>query len=494
MTRRRHPELLTAALGAVLASIAGVEAQGAAPPPLLRNGAFFEWKEGAPVAWQARHAQGPLLGRHVTVSPGTNGHGLVLHADTRTTAWTYLAQDVEAEPGKVYRVEIDAELTAPGGAAASFFGVAARGKAGMHRRLTVLHPGGAERDAVYFRAPPDARRAEVFVRLSSTGRLAVSRLTMTVMPPDSSFDVLVRDMDRHYSYFAHKKVDWKALTDGFRDRMQAASDANAFVVQAVQMLAALRDGHVHLVDPAGKLHQPYLPPRTLNFDFKRLRGELRVPRQFGRAGLVAKTADGFGYVLLASFRNESSSDLAELLRALDGLLDCPGLIFDVRGNGGGNDAWAAQIASRLTDREVVYSTTRVRAGTRHDAFSAPRPQSIKPRKGPVGRPYSRPIVCLAGSFTMSSAEAFVMMMKALPHARVIGEPTRGSSGNPSPLDLPNGVTVHYSRWVQCLPDGSVLEGRGVVPDQAVAWSEDGADSVFSAGLTDLRQRTRARGR
>ena len=55
----------------------------------------------------------------------------------------------------------------------------------------------------------------------------------------------------------------------------------------------------------------------------------------------------------------------------------------------------------------------------------------------------------------------------IPGVTLLGSATRGSSGNPQPVDLPNGVTVHFSRWVDELPDGTPLEGRGVPPDREV---------------------------
>jgi C-terminal processing protease CtpA/Prc len=60
------------------------------------------------------------------------------------------------------------------------------------------------------------------------------------------------------------------------------------------------------------------------------------------------------------------------------------------------------------------------------------------------------------------------MLKALPQATLVGQPTRGSSGNPRPFKLPGlELTVWYSRWVDLEPDGSPVEGRGIAPHVAV---------------------------
>jgi len=59
------------------------------------------------------------------------------------------------------------------------------------------------------------------------------------------------------------------------------------------------------------------------------------------------------------------------------------------------------------------------------------------------------------------------MMKHGAGARLIGGVTKGSSGRPMPHQLGNGVTVYLSSWEDQLPDGMVLEGRGVRPDTII---------------------------
>ena len=77
-------------------------------------------------------------------------------------------------------------------------------------------------------------------------------------------------------------------------------------------------------------------------------------------------------------------------------------------------------------------------------------------------------------------------MKAAEHVLLVGAPTAGASGNPRPIDLPNGVTVLASTWIERLPDGTVLEGHGVVPDVMVEHGGPG-DATFVRGLIELRR-------
>jgi len=90
---------------------------------------------------------------------------------------------------------------------------------------------------------------------------------------------------------------------------------------------------------------------------------------------------------------------------------------------------------------------------------------------------------------MSSCESFLLMMKRVPGDRLVGSRSYGSSGNPKPHDLGNGVLVHRPSWQDLMPDGKLLEGVGVEPDVAgPARPSDfvRGDPVLEAALRVLR--------
>ena len=79
-----------------------------------------------------------------------------------------------------------------------------------------------------------------------------------------------------------------------------------------------------------------------------------------------------------------------------------------------------------------------------------------------------------------------MMMKAIPHVTLVGQPTRGASGNPQPVKLSNGVQVFFSRWVDLLPDETPIEGVGVSPDHLVQHVRTGGrDPTLEAAIKML---------
>ncbi len=64
-------------------------------------------------------------------------------------------------------------------------------------------------------------------------------------------------------------------------------------------------------------------------------------------------------------------------------------------------------------------------------------------------------------------------------ARLIGETTAGSTGQPYMLDLGNGMMAMIGSKREMFPDGSRFEGVGIKPDIEIAPSA-GADAPLDA--------------
>ena len=91
---------------------------------------------------------------------------------------------------------------------------------------------------------------------------------------------------------------------------------------------------------------------------------------------------------------------------------------------------------------------------------------------------------------MSSCEAFLLMMKQVAGCKLIGQKSYGSSGNPKPHELGNGVTVYLPSWKAMRPDGTCFEGEGIKPDIAVKTSAielGDRDPVLESALKFLRE-------
>ena len=432
---------------------------------VLANGDFEDWRDGAPVGWDVRVGATTGEGPASIVEPGEPG--VRFRGEAGARVWRLLAQGVEAREGDAFRVSFDAraaDLRREGTQSVNHY--VALAFDGKIHAVSVIAAGWTPEEIVA-RAPRGTTRAEVRIFLSATGTLDVRDVALERLDAGDAYDVLVGHMDRYYSYFEHRRVDWGAAAE------KHSGDVPA-------LLAELRDLHVWI--DGGEA--PYAPPAERNFDYAAVAKRLTGAKQIGKIGLVGR-ADGFGVVAIGSLIG-SDDVFADLEREIEALFDAPGILLDLRANGGGAEVRAQRIAAMFADRERVYAKAKFRAGAAHDAFTEPGERRISPREGAT---YTKPVVCLIGPTCVSSGEGFALMMDALPHVTLVGKPTRGASGNPQPVELPDGTTVWFSRWVAMRADGTVLEGEGVKPDVEVEHEGEG-DPTFEGAVGELKKRVR----
>ena len=139
------------------------------------------------------------------------------------------------------------------------------------------------------------------------------------------------------------------------------------------------------------------------------------------------------------------------------------MIFDVRANHGGDETIARKFASHLVTAPVIYGCTRSRNGPAHSDFAPAVQKTLNPS---ASSPFVKPTAVLIGQRTMSSAEWFVLMMRAA-NATLIGDRTRGASGNPVKKALSNGVSYTMSTWVAYTSDMVIFENVGIAPALSV---------------------------
>jgi hypothetical protein len=286
--------------------------------------------------------------------------------------------------------------------------------------------------------------------------------------PTHAFDVLVDDMDRHYSYFVHNEIDWEALTGRYRADAVETTTAAGFADVVQPMLAELGDLHVWISMPDGEVRPTAVLDAPL-IDYAPLASTMSSIQQIGQVAFTARTADGYGFAAIGSLQL-TDAEADEIEAALEDLFDTPGIVIDLRNNAGGDELLARRFASMFTEESRVYAYSQIRNGPGHDDFGEPQARTLEPRA--AGPRYLAPVVIVTGPRVMSSAEAFVLMFRTLPTVTVIGQPTQGASGNPAPLALENGVTVYYSRWKALDENRQPFEHIGLEPDVPIAADAD----------------------
>ncbi len=346
---------------------------------------------------------------------------------------------------------------------------------------------------------------------------------------------LLRD---EYSYYKLRSVDWKALEKKHREKIVSAKSDRAWAMAVAEMLGAAKDPHLW-IDYGGQRMETHAVAARSNFDLAGVKTTLPNLTQRNACLYAARTDDGIGYLLITTLDNQQSAALAQVPDILRELADCKGLILDLRPNGGGNEMLARPIAAWFVEGEKVYAKNAYRIGSSasKDSRSGGNPQEGNPdkvgarkdfrpggkgeqdsqtggsksergsksdrgSKSGFGKTYDRtirgnsppdrfdgPVAVLMGPQNMSSCEAFLLMLRQGKNVTLVGERSRGSSGNPKPHPLDNGVIAFIPSWKALRPDGTCFEGEGIEPDVVVKTRPGDfktGDPVLERGLEIMR--------
>jgi len=178
---------------------------------------------------------------------------------------------------------------------------------------------------------------------------------------------------------------------------------------------------------------------------------------------------GVGVIRIRSFNlNHGPALIQAFDAALNDFLDAPGVILDVRNNGGGFSVLADLTAGRFFSETIIYGEEYYRSRLPQHFWRKSRTYRVVPR----GDIYAGPVAVLTNPFTFSSADTFVAAMTRADRAVTVGRPTAGATGNPIKVRLPGGGTARFSTGDFQLPGGVSLEGTGIEPDIPVEWTRE----------------------
>lgn len=292
-------------------------------------------------------------------------------------------------------------------------------------------------------------------------------------------------IDERYAHRDLRAVDWEGLFASHADALRTAGTRGQFAREAARMLSAARDVHLTLRVGDARIgtFAPMQPPNCDMRTLARLVPGWTVENEVVTTGVFE---DGVAYLMISAWTDEAS--LRPALEFLERHAEAPGFIVDVRTNGGGDELTARRLAGCFVSEPAVYARNAYRDANAPGGWSAVLERIVEPAaEGPRCR---GPVAVLMGPACMSSNESFLQMMGTSPRVTLVGEPSYGSSGNPKPIDLGNGVTALVPSWRDELADGTPLEGRGVPPDVGVR-ARPGefatGDPVLEAGLRVVRR-------
>lgn len=290
----------------------------------------------------------------------------------------------------------------------------------------------------------------------------------------------------HYSYRDRLSIDWDKLIKSRESALLAAKSPLEFARIAGTLLARAEDKHIWL--QAGKETVPsYVRPSVPNANYALLPKLVPELKRHGRYVVSGRWDDGTGYFAIASWDRVKLEDGKPIFAAYEALQDAPALIIDVRANGGGDERLAQEFAGCFVTERQLYGQNVYRDPESATGFTPPRERWLEPNAGHSH--FNGKVAVLSGPAVMSSCESFLLMMKTVPRAIVVGAASQGSSGNPKPHDLGNGVMIFLPSWKDMTADGQELEGVGVRPDIEVKSTPadfETADPVLEAARAHLR--------
>jgi len=199
---------------------------------------------------------------------------------------------------------------------------------------------------------------------------------------------------------------------------------------------------------------------------------------------------GWGLIRIPTFSAGSDHDLiAEFDFALEAVRNAPGLILDLRGNGGGDSRLAEQIAGRFFAKRFCYGEDRFRQRLPLRGWSLRFAYCVQPR----GETVTVPLALLMDGRNMSSAEQFIAIFRESGRAVIIGRASGGSSGNPLTFPLTGSGLIRFSTGAFFTPSGLLVEGYGIQPEIHVPYTvadfQQNRDPDLLAAQTELNKQT-----
>ncbi len=277
--------------------------------------------------------------------------------------------------------------------------------------------------------------------------------------PQSNFDELWKVIDEKYTFFALKSIDWDKVYADNQSLINAdMTDEELFNVLS-GMLFELRDGHVNLSSPydVSRNWNWYLDyPVNFNFDIVE---RYYLGDNYRITGPMYNTLiDSIAYIYYGSFGYIISEDKLDYL--LEDFKDAKGLIFDIRGNGGGYVSNVTLLTSKFADKERITFLRRYKDGKAHTDFSDYFAFSATPDSATN---FTKPIVLLTNRMCYSAANDLATRLKSFPHITIIGDTTGGGGGLPISYELPNGWIARFST-TQTFTANKFNVELGVPPD------------------------------
>lgn len=291
-----------------------------------------------------------------------------------------------------------------------------------------------------------------------------------LMPDDSpatataTFDYLWHQIDKRYSMFDVKQVDWQAVYDSLRPKVYDGMKSDSLFTVCATMLNTLHDGHVNLFNAYNTSHSDSIYYRFYaddDIDVDALVLTYLTPGYRTTGGMAhAPLRDGqVLYIRYASFG--SAIGVSQFRHIIHSYPNARGMILDMRGNGGGDLSNVYNILSLMPSHGQKLYSSQIKSGPGRNDFT-PLADTYAPQVADSDA-YTLPVIVLIDRGCFSATSTFAICTQAYDNIRLMGDTTSGGTGLPTMGVLPNGWRYRYSVTRTLALNGANYE-NGVPPD------------------------------
>ena len=179
--------------------------------------------------------------------------------------------------------------------------------------------------------------------------------------------------------------------------------------------------------------------------------------------LVVRNDKKIGYFFISTFANNTYEQFVdEYNNMLEDKLDA--IVIDLRNNGGGYLTSAYSIATLFLNRnDIIYQKTDGK-------------ETLQ-----VLNEYEKsidiPVVLLVNGYTASSSEIFVAALKDNLNVTIVGTKTYGKGTIQKMQSLGNDRFIKYTVQEWLTPNGSKINGKGIIPDVIIPFDDKVKEDV-----------------
>ncbi len=327
--------------------------------------------------------------------------------------------------------------------------------------------------------------------LLSTMVLMLFSCEKVLFEPDKSssnpfviFDYLWNEIDRKYSYFELKQIDWDLVRTNYRAQISADMNEEELFAVLANMMIELKDDHSNLISRFNISRYNVALRNEPNFNGRTIE-EHYIPnaRITGAFFHDFLPGDEVAYIRYNSFM--LPIDKNSLDHILTRYKDTKGIILDLRENGGGSIANIPLLMERFSPQRTLAGYFITRNGVNRNAFS---PRANFHIGSHDGIRYQKPVMVLIDRGSYSATTMFALACKAFPNLTLIGDTTGGGGGLPNGGQLPNGWTYRFSVSQLLDLDGNNFAEAGVEPDIVAAfdWTDLSKDEIIERALMEIQ--------